>query len=529
LELYPTFMELPAETSIYLDYNVKDNEKVIWESSNPGVAAVDAEGLITALSEGLTYISASLADKPGVTAECGIYVVPADEDDDVWDCILIWEDFPPPDEYASERYGLTVKGGSDTNADKAGNIPIDITPSINKAAGKKQPVRKHRISRKEIKRKKKDKLYWTISVKSTSTIFQDYLERNQTEELTVQITKAGGDSLEGDYYGVIYNIRTDDYTPHFSKWPDHSYCSDGCNQLWDEYYNQRWNKYLYMNGLGRDYESPVAVILEWELSRTIRYENYYANPKTKSFEAKDPILTIGKGSADASSVDDFLKFERDHRDDYLKPSLSAEMAKFTAEFVPLEKVVSTRPTNLGNWNSKSIEFMDNSPRYLDFTITKSGFVIVTSSNHRWTGFLTTSIYEKNVPTADRATLVQNETSESWYDLQVTGADEPPVTGLPYLDSDGWPAEYIPASIPRYPDGRIHAVGDARQMRISIAETSKETMLGFIDMLKDADWTIEDIEDPERMDFRTYGRKGYWLIEIGVYNANASIDLTYQHS
>jgi len=462
-----------------------------------------------------------------VTAGCGVYVVPADEDEDVWDSILIWEDFPPPDEYTTGKYGAPVKGGSGTNADGEGNIPIDISPS--KASGKKQPAKKLKIDRKDTKKKAKEKLYWTISVNGTSTILQDYLERYQTQVLTVQITKAGGKTLEGDYYGNISNIRTDDYSPHFAKWPDHSYCSDGCNQLWDEFYNNKWNKYLYMNGLGRDFESDIAIILEWELSRTIRYENYYANPKTKSLGVGDPILTIGKGSTDSSSLDDFMKFSRENRDENLAPLSSKELARFTAEFIPLEKEVSIVPTNLGNWNSTSIELMVNSSRHLDFVITEAGTVIVSNGNHTWYGTLSVGINEKPVEPSGRAMDAQNEKSESWDDIEVKGEDEPPKTGLAYNDSDGWPTEYLPDSVPKYPEGNIHATGDARQINITVTDTSKATLLDYIEKLKKADWTIEDIADTTAIEIDTYGRKGYWLIEIFNYNSNVVFDFTYQHA
>lgn len=47
-----------------------DNKIVVWESSNPTVAAVDQNGLVSALSVGTTTITATAQDGSGVSASC---------------------------------------------------------------------------------------------------------------------------------------------------------------------------------------------------------------------------------------------------------------------------------------------------------------------------------------------------------------------------------------------------------------------------------------------------------------------------
>lgn len=50
------------------------NKTIIWSSTNPTIASVNASGLVTAISEGNTKIIASATDDSGVSAECTVIV-----------------------------------------------------------------------------------------------------------------------------------------------------------------------------------------------------------------------------------------------------------------------------------------------------------------------------------------------------------------------------------------------------------------------------------------------------------------------
>ncbi|MBR6846282.1 MAG: Ig domain-containing protein [Bacteroidaceae bacterium] len=50
------------------------DKSVIWSSSNPSVATVDANGLVTAVSSGRTTITATTADGSNKTATCAVTV-----------------------------------------------------------------------------------------------------------------------------------------------------------------------------------------------------------------------------------------------------------------------------------------------------------------------------------------------------------------------------------------------------------------------------------------------------------------------
>lgn len=51
------------------------NKGLAWASSNPAVATVDANGLVTAVATGYTEITATAADNPAKTSTCGIAVL----------------------------------------------------------------------------------------------------------------------------------------------------------------------------------------------------------------------------------------------------------------------------------------------------------------------------------------------------------------------------------------------------------------------------------------------------------------------
>ena len=88
LSLYPAYLQTPLDMPVVLDAETYPaGQRLIWSSSNPSSAAVDAEGCVTPLNPGETVITCALADQPGVTATCGVLVVAEGK-------ILLWE-YPP--------------------------------------------------------------------------------------------------------------------------------------------------------------------------------------------------------------------------------------------------------------------------------------------------------------------------------------------------------------------------------------------------------------------------------------------------
>ena len=57
-----------------------ENDGILWSSSNPSVATVDQNGLVTALTLGMTTITAAATDGSGITATCIVNVVKLDTD-----------------------------------------------------------------------------------------------------------------------------------------------------------------------------------------------------------------------------------------------------------------------------------------------------------------------------------------------------------------------------------------------------------------------------------------------------------------
>ena len=56
--------------------NRASDKSVTWKSSNPAVATVSADGLMTAVSEGSCTITCTAADGSGVSATCEVEVYP---------------------------------------------------------------------------------------------------------------------------------------------------------------------------------------------------------------------------------------------------------------------------------------------------------------------------------------------------------------------------------------------------------------------------------------------------------------------
>jgi len=88
LSLYPAYLQTPLDMPMVLDAETYPaGQRLIWSSSNPAAAAVDAEGCVIPVSPGETLITCTLADRPGVTATCGVLIVAEGS-------ILLWE-YPP--------------------------------------------------------------------------------------------------------------------------------------------------------------------------------------------------------------------------------------------------------------------------------------------------------------------------------------------------------------------------------------------------------------------------------------------------
>ena len=92
LSLYPAYLQTPLDMPVVLDAeSYPADQRLTWSSSNPSVAAVDAEGCVTPVRPGETLITCALADQPGVTATCGVLVVEEGK-------ILLWEYPPEPED-----------------------------------------------------------------------------------------------------------------------------------------------------------------------------------------------------------------------------------------------------------------------------------------------------------------------------------------------------------------------------------------------------------------------------------------------
>jgi len=90
LTLYPAYLQTPLDMPVVLDAETYPaGQRLIWSSSNPSVAAVNAEGCVTPMSPGETLVTCTLADRPGVTATCGVLIVAEGS-------ILLWEYAPEP-------------------------------------------------------------------------------------------------------------------------------------------------------------------------------------------------------------------------------------------------------------------------------------------------------------------------------------------------------------------------------------------------------------------------------------------------
>ena len=63
-----------------------DDKTIAWSSSTPGVASVDGNGLVTAVSAGTSVITATATDGSGVKAECQVTVTKAGGDTGLLTC-----------------------------------------------------------------------------------------------------------------------------------------------------------------------------------------------------------------------------------------------------------------------------------------------------------------------------------------------------------------------------------------------------------------------------------------------------------
>lgn len=88
LSLYPAALQTPLDMPVVLDAETYPaGRTLVWASSNPSVATVDAEGCVTPVSVGETIVTCALAGDASVMAACGVLVVAEGK-------ILLWE-YPP--------------------------------------------------------------------------------------------------------------------------------------------------------------------------------------------------------------------------------------------------------------------------------------------------------------------------------------------------------------------------------------------------------------------------------------------------
>jgi len=546
LELYPAYAELPSGSSVYLDWST--NKELVWSSSFPEVATVDADGLITAIAEGETYITASLKSDPKVTASCGIAVVLYDESGYSANDILIWEDAPPSDFYKYVRYGIDVPESAGEYEGEAGyNIPIilpldgdgeiaeqvayngagvNVMPLTYTGGGNMQPLKNSapkgkKIKRNDIKKKLKQDVVWTIAVLQTIKVRSDVRdsESDGTRKLGMLVWKKGGDSPVGKYKGWAQYEGFDTYARHYAKYPDHSKCKM-CGQAWYEYWGGNETHHTGCPGPGGSSPDGMIVMDEWSLSKTTTWFGEYTNKKLGGALLeireldKSPPLTRPKPN--------------EGPDDDFDPVGAGSGKTLPAKVYPYEwfsiSVDLTRsgtkfydvPTNLGdNWGKTE---NDEVAGRLHIKIYTDNTVVVNSQYH---GTIARALEYRNVPPPP----------EPDDDFGPVGAhkdnapDTPPIDapnyGLPSFSGDEWPTAYLPKDMPKYTDGSISASGESGDVYILIKGTSNAAAKQYFEKLKSAGWVFRT-----ELDFVGEAHKDSWKLEYTWMDKDFILYLTY---
>ena len=226
LELYPAYVAIPVGYSLYLDWSVADGQAIEWRSSNSAVAAVEADGLITAISQGEAVITASLKNKPEVKAYCGVYVVPFIERRE--NNVVIWEKTPPGVEWTETAKGpaLAQKSDEPGNPSWGTGIELPIWPDTGAVVSFKPPApgsARVKIDKGGVKNAQKKGYDWTIFIDREETTRCDYPGRGysgafhtHTYKVTLKATKKGGTTPFGAYFGEAFlYVKGYEYSDYF--------------------------------------------------------------------------------------------------------------------------------------------------------------------------------------------------------------------------------------------------------------------------------------------------------------------------
>jgi len=91
LVLFPAYLQAPLGQRIVLDAQTYPAGKnLVWTSLDPSVATVDADGCVTPVAVGETYVLCALADDARIAASCGIRVTAGGN-------LFFWEYTPEPE------------------------------------------------------------------------------------------------------------------------------------------------------------------------------------------------------------------------------------------------------------------------------------------------------------------------------------------------------------------------------------------------------------------------------------------------
>lgn len=95
LTLFPAYLQTPLGQPVELEAETYPaGKKLTWISLDPSVAAVDADGCVTPVAVGETYIVCALSDDAAISEACGVRVTEGGN-------IFFWEYTPEPQDLAA--------------------------------------------------------------------------------------------------------------------------------------------------------------------------------------------------------------------------------------------------------------------------------------------------------------------------------------------------------------------------------------------------------------------------------------------
>jgi len=177
--LFPGYVEMAISKSLKLLAKAPANSKMIWKSSVPSIAAVDADGTVHSLKVGDAQITASLSNSPTASATCTIHVLAKGS--------TLAYGIPPnnpagssvPDSAAKEDSSSPGNANTSENSD---NVPVEVDDGSN------IPV---------IVDPMLDHFTWTIAIDDTWDIDHDGMV--STRHLQLKAVKQGGKDPFGTY------------------------------------------------------------------------------------------------------------------------------------------------------------------------------------------------------------------------------------------------------------------------------------------------------------------------------------------